>query len=129
MRQEITLEELQTDYDWAEVFGEGTGGNCTQDLDSLDGTSLETCLRRDVAEVIAAVNGANEYDDWVGVFRMRDGRFLAAVGGCDYTGWDCQASNTLTVAATLESLITSGLTPEQCRRLEIEHPASNRAVV
>jgi hypothetical protein len=125
MKIEIVLEALREDYDWGEVFGEGTGRNCTQDVESLDGTSTDTVLRKDVAEIIAAVNGENDGDEWVGVFRMNDGRFLAAVGSCDYTGWDCQAGNTLTVAASLEVLIKTGLTPEQCKRLGIDHPASS----
>lgn len=121
-----TLEDLLESYDWKEVFGEGNGGNCTQDIDSLDGTECAVCLRTDVVEIIAAVNGYNDGDEWLGVFVMRDGRYLAAAGSCDYTGWDCQAGNTLTVASSLESLITTGLTPEQCRRIGIVHPQNHQ---
>jgi len=85
---EITMDTLKDDYDWEEVFGEGSGGNCTQDIESLDGTPTDTCPRSDVAEILSAVNGENDGDEWIGVFRMRDGRYLAAVAGCDYTGWD-----------------------------------------
>lgn len=121
---EITLEELQTSYDWEEVFGEGSGGNCDQTVEAVDGTPCDPCPRADVAEIIAAVNGENDEDEWVGVFRMKDGRFLSAVAACDYTGWDCQAANDLTVAASLEALIQMALTPEQCKRLGLEHPAN-----
>jgi hypothetical protein len=119
---EITLENLEGSYDWEEVFGEGNGGNCTQDVESLDGTSTSQVRRSDVVEIIAAVNGENDGDDWIGVFRLNDGRFLVAAGGCDYTGWDCQASNTLTVASSLASAIETGLTPEQAERLGLDHP-------
>jgi len=88
---EIALKDLVTDYDWLAVFGEGDNRNynCTiPDVTSLDNTSTDVCPINDVVEVIAAVNGNNDGPDWVGVFRMKDGRFLAATGGCDYTGWD-----------------------------------------
>lgn len=119
MITEITIKELREDYDWSEVFGEGGGGNCSQDVESLDGTSTDVCMRSDVAEIIGAVNGVNDGDEWVGVFRMADGRYLAAVGSCDYTGWDCRAANTLTVASTLERLLETGLTPDQKERLGV----------
>jgi len=85
--KEIGIEDLDS-YDWEEVFGEGTGGNCTQDVESLDGTPAHSATRADVVEIIAAVNGVNDGEEWIGVFRLRDGRFLAAVAECDYTGWD-----------------------------------------
>ncbi len=44
--------------------------------------------RIDIAEIIAAVNGKNDRDSWLGVFLLKDGRFLVAEGSCDYTGWD-----------------------------------------
>lgn len=122
VNQLTTLEELCESYDWGEVFGDGSGGNCTQDVDSLDGTDCSVCRREDVVSIIASMNGENDGDEWLGVFLLRDGRYLAASGSCDYTGWDCQAGNTLTVASSLYSLIASGLTPEQCLRLGIYHP-------
>lgn len=90
--REIDLPALLDDYDWREVFGEGTGGNC--DKSRVDAcppgapVDLTPPTLADVAEVIAAANGENDGADWVGVFRLRDGRYLLATGGCDYTGWD-----------------------------------------
>lgn len=110
------LAELD-DYDWAEVFGEGGGGNTTPDVDSLDETPTDPVLRENVAEIIVMVNGENDGDDWVGLFRMNDGRWLAAQGGCDYTGWDCRASNNLTVASSFGRVLSDGLTPQQIIRL------------
>lgn len=90
--KEISLEDLPNDYDWKEVFGEGTGGNTDKALDRcppMSDVSIDSVpMLSDVVEVIAAVNGENEGPDWVGVFRLRDGRILLANGGCDYTGWD-----------------------------------------
>lgn len=121
---EATIQEIQSSFDWAEVFGEGSG-HCTQDVDSHDGTPTDTVLRKDIAEVLASVNGQNDGDSWIVVCRLVDGRFCCAEGSCDYTGWDCQAWNTITVASSLGALIESGITPEWCRRLGIEHPSQS----
>lgn len=88
--REVDLPELLEDYNWEEVFGEGTGGNCENKADACPpGASVSTTppKRSDVDYVIASVNGENNGDDWVGVFRLRDGRYLLASGSCDYTGW------------------------------------------
>lgn len=119
MNIEANLEEILSSYDWEEVFGEGSGGNCTQDVESLDGTHCAPVLRADIAEVLASVNGENDGPDWVCIVRMEDGRFVCAQGGCDYTGWDCRAGNTITVASTLEALLASGVTQEWAERLGV----------
>jgi hypothetical protein len=96
-------------YDWAEVFkyaggkanewseGVGPPGACL----GFTG-SVEACEREDVAEIIAMQDGANDGPDWIGVFRMKDGRFLAVRAGCDYTGWGCGEGGSSQVAGTLE---------------------------
>lgn len=114
---EAMLNEIQSGYDWSEVFGEGDGGNCTRDVESLDGTSESSLTRSDIAEVIASVNGENDVDEWICVVRLKDGRYCAACGSCDYTGWDCQAGNTISVASTLANVVRYGLTDYQAGRL------------
>src|ERR1700722_6341280 len=102
---DITVEQLQNSYDWAEVFGEGSGGNCTNEVDECppgSSVSREVPTRADVSKVIAAVEGERNGDSWLGVFLLKDGRYLVASGSCDYTGWGCRAGNSLEVAATLE---------------------------
>jgi hypothetical protein len=119
---EITKDELLKSYDWGEVFGEGSGGNCDKQTDTIpDHIDLDATPpnRTDVAEIIAAVNGENDSDEWIGVFRLIDGRFLVASGSCDYTGWNCQAGNSLQVARTLADVLEYGLTKEQRERLAI----------
>ena len=122
MIKEIDLPDLLTDYDWSEVFGEGTGGNCNGTIQVVPpGAAVDSSgiSREMVAEVIATVNGENDGPDWVGLFRLNDGRYLVAEGGCDYTGWDCQAGNSLCVAGSLDDAIKYGLNPEQQQRLGI----------
>jgi hypothetical protein len=116
---EITVEELQTDYDWCEVFGEGDGGNCDGHIDGIADCPPNPVSRAMVVEIVAAVNGERDETDWIGVFRLQDGRYLAAEGSCDYTGWDCRAANHLAVAKTLDDILAYGLTPEQRQRLGV----------
>jgi hypothetical protein len=88
---EITLEKLLRDRNWAEVFADENSGNVSKETDACPpgaDVDLTPPSRDDVAEIIAAVNGDNDGPDWVGVFRLKDGRFLVASGSCDYTGWD-----------------------------------------
>ena len=81
--------------------------------------STDPCPRSEVAEVLASVDGENDGADWIGLFRMKDGRFLVAQGGCDYTGWDCHANNNLTVFATIEDAVKFGLNDSERARLEV----------
>ncbi|MAH50926.1 hypothetical protein CMI37_34235 [Candidatus Pacearchaeota archaeon] len=88
--EETMLKELD-DYDWKCVFAEpdnGSMGNCTPDIESVDGVSDAPVLRENVTEIIAIQHGENDGDPWVGLFQCDDGRYLSASGGCDYTGWD-----------------------------------------
>jgi uncharacterized protein (TIGR02996 family) len=89
--RDVELKNLADDYDWGEVFGEGTGGNCSPKADACPpGAAIDLTppRRADVVEVLAAINGENDGPDWIGLFRMNDGRIVVASGGCDYTGWD-----------------------------------------
>ena len=120
MIKEITIEELMDSYDWKEVFGEGTGGNTDKSTMVIPpGSEVDSTPpnRFDVIEVIAAVNGENDGVAWVGVFLLKDGRYCIAEGGCDYTGWDCRAGNSLSVCATLEDVIRFGFNPAQKKKL------------
>lgn len=97
------LKELDT-YDWREAFafcGETSPPgmkwpepyNAPQNpthvqFHSGPRVSIEPVSREDVVEIIAMEDGENDQMDWVGVFKLKDGRYLALEAGCDYTGWD-----------------------------------------
>lgn len=69
-------------YDWEEIFKYNQpqvvmGGDC----------SAAPFTRDDVVEVLKMVEGENDGPPWLGLFRLRDERFLYIEAGCDYTGW------------------------------------------
>jgi len=109
-----TADEMREDYDWREAFkyaaesGEPTEGYAG----SYEGFGFD-----DVAEVIASDDGENGGPDWIAALRLRDGRFAFLSAGCDYTGWDCQASGRTWLAASLDALVQWGLTEDARGRL------------
>ena len=123
--KEISLKDLMTDYDWAQVFADENAGNVDKVITiappgaKVDDTPPE---RKDVAKIIAAVNGERDEASWVGLFLLKDGRYLIAEGACDYTGWDCQAHNSLTVCRTLKDALTFGLSESDLLRLGLKRP-------
>jgi hypothetical protein len=71
----IEQTSIPGDSDWAEIFHDYT-----------EGVPIE-----DVVEVLGFEDGENEGAQWVGLFKLRDGRFMFTEAGCDYTGWSCRA--------------------------------------
>ena len=115
------LRELDS-YDWAEVFGEGSGGNCTAiepDTCRSD-ASGETFSRENVETIKGQVEGENDGPHWRVWGRLKDGRWFVARGHCDYTGWDCQAGNDGSVATTENELIQFGMDIEERQIFGVE---------
>ncbi len=113
------LKELDN-YDFAEVFGEGSGGNCTAIMPSRcpvdDETPLGTFSREDVGLICGIQDGENDERDWIVWGQLKDGRWFIARGGCDYTGWDCQAGNSGNVATTQADIIRFGMSEDERER-------------
>ncbi len=113
------LKELD-DYDWAEVFGEGTGRNCgailPQTIPGDDKTPSHTFSREDVALIKGQVEGDNDGPSWIIYGQLKDGRWFFAEGSCDYTGWDCQAGNGGAIASNEEELIRLLMSPDDRTR-------------
>lgn len=113
------LEQLN-DYDWAEVFGEGCGSNCTAILPgTIPGdtkTSPATFGREDVVLIKGQSEGENDVRSWIVWGLLKDGRWFFAEGSCDYTGWECRASNGGFVASSEADLIRYGMTDEDRER-------------
>jgi hypothetical protein len=116
----MELSEIFESYDWAEAFADEISGNTDKTVEAFGGVSDAQFGRADIAEVIA--NGLIEGDyaetECFGLFLLKDGRYAAVHASCDTTGWDCQAGNTMTVAASLSEAAQYGLTDEHRRHLE-----------
>jgi hypothetical protein len=129
----MTLDEMKADYDWREAFGytghvlrgsERTnrpmlcaGATCTDDPVGID----------DVGEIVAYENGENDEADWIGVFRLLDGRWLFLAAWCDFTGWDCQAGGQGWVAEDFERLCQFAINDSAASRLGIDRATSTIA--
>jgi hypothetical protein len=125
---ETTLDERIRGYDWEHAFqccgpaeAEATTYNDPNVSAALGSSaSAEPFQRFDVAEVLATSDGENDGLDWVGVFRLKDGRFAYLEAGCDYTGWDCQSGGHAIVSHDLAHLIQFGLTEAARSRLALK---------
>jgi hypothetical protein len=112
------LEQLDK-YDWGEVFGfAGEPDTCAAayhdgaSVSAAEGdtqVSVNEFTRDDVVEILVMSDGENDGPSWLGVFRLRDGRFAFLSASCDYTGWDCQAGGAAVVALDLTHLIAFGM--------------------
>jgi hypothetical protein len=113
------LKELD-DYNWAEVFDEGGGGNCTPIIPNRaptdKKTSLETFSREDVAKIHGQSEGEHDGQSWVVWGKLKDGRWFVARGNCDYTGWDCRAGNSGDVASSKKDIIQFGMDEQERER-------------
>jgi hypothetical protein len=122
------LEPLDN-YDWAEAFGYAgepdTNGNARVSAAEGSPAAADSFTREDVVRIVAMDDGQNDGPDWVGVFELRDGRFAFVSAGCDYTGWDCQASGAAVVSHDLDHLIRFGLGDEDRKRLSLPAAAGN----
>lgn len=105
------------------MFGEGSGGNCTPIIPvRLEGggpISDKTFSRSDVFSIWGLSEGENDERDWIVWGQLRDGRWFKARGGCDYTGWDCQAGNSGSTAGSANDLVRFGMTNDERSRFGI----------
>jgi hypothetical protein len=117
------LTELDS-YDWAEVFGEGGGGNCEPIIPNrlINGvlTPEPTFSREDVVTIKGQVEGERDEQSWVVWGQLKDGRFFVARGWCDYTGWDCRAGNSGDTFPTEDELIRYGMDTNERLRFGLE---------
>lgn len=113
---ERMIKELET-YDWKEAFGyagepDTNGRADIRPYHPSSDISLAQFTREDVEEITASVEGENDGPPWRMVGRLKDGRWFYLEAGCDYTGWDCQASGSVSVAPSLSDCIRMACTEE-----------------
>jgi hypothetical protein len=119
------VRELDT-RDWFEAFAYaanetragGGDGASPQGTQGFKG-SVAPFDREDVAKVIAMSDGENDDRPWVGVFLLKDGRYAYLEASCDYTGWDCHASGSSWVAASLPALVRWAVNEPARERLNL----------
>lgn len=64
----------------------------------------------DIEAVEASWTNGEDEPSFAWLWRLKDGRYVAATGGHDYTGWDCQSGLETSIHATREEAISLGLT-------------------
>jgi len=123
---ENMLTELNN-YDWEAAFGEGPADigrmkvirRYTIDYSGAAKGKLKSIRRDDVSKIFHMQDGENDEKDWIGIFELKDGRFISVESFCDYTGWDCQAGGTVTVSYNLNDLIRYGVSEKARQRFGI----------
>ena len=76
------LRELE-DWNWNEVFNYATKPEPPLGVEM----DISGFTREDVEEIIAISDGENDGDHWIGVFKLKDGRYASINAWCDYSGW------------------------------------------
>ncbi len=81
----------------------------------------------DVAEVEVGWTDGNDEPEFAWLLRLKDGRYAAASGGHDYTGWDCQSSLEITIHDTRDEAVRFGLTLNDRCNLDLLLPGEELA--
>lgn len=111
----ISIDELRASDSWREVF------NREPEPAAGENVSVAPVRFDDIAEIVAHGERSPEgFASWSGalIARLNDGRWIAAAGWCDTTGWDCQSGAEIKVASTREAAMQFGLSDEDRRVLE-----------
>ena len=74
---------------------------CSSDLFPSHDITLE-----DVAYVLAYLQGENDGPDFHWIIAMKDHTYAYVSGGCDYTGWDCQAGGYVEMCLSLSEALS-----------------------
>lgn len=116
---DISLPEMLVDYDWKEALGIGhhiepSFDPCPPDKGVAMGFNVGM-----IDYIVAAANGENDAESWLSVMKLKDGRFIFADAGCDYTGWDCRGGSSIEIADDLNSILLIGLEDNQRARLNL----------
>ena len=113
----MAIDERLNNYDWECAFECCGSDGCQKNrynepsVSAAIGSTAHAGQFRsgDVEEILYIEDGENDGDDWIGIFRLRDGRFAFLTAGCDFTGWDCVSGGHAIVSHSLEHLIQFGV--------------------
>ncbi len=105
------------DYNWQEAFEFAKGTPVIGSLAKAGSFDIE-----DVEEIKGIDEGERDELNWIVWGILKDGRYFSLSAGCDYTGWDCQASGDGRVAETEDEIIRFGMDDEERKRFGIANP-------
>ena len=113
----MTPTEFFEDYDWCSAW-EAINEENISDATRVKYANIET-EKEDIIDIPFYIEGENDGDSWIAILAFKEGLPMYGIleGGCDYTGWDCQGSSSLTYCLDLQDL-TKMLTIEQEARLD-----------
>lgn len=102
-------------YNWEQAF------SCCSPPEPLFGekVGLADFTIMSVKEIIALDEGENDVEDWIGLFRLNDGRYVFISAGCDFTGWECRAGGNGLVSNNLRDLFKIGISDREKERMNI----------
>jgi len=113
---EASLDVMKNHYDWESALD---FGNSRRSAVLGSDVSTAAMTYEDVETVLASCNGESDGDDWIALFRLRDGRYAFLSAGCDRTGWECQAGGSIIFAPSYSSAFRFALTEEARGRMKL----------
>lgn len=108
------MKEELNNYDWEQAFayaGESSGYG-SADIQTINNCFRDGFTREDVIKIYNLDVGENDEKPWRIFGKLKDGRYFYLEAGCDYTGWDCQASGRAWVAKSKKEVIQHGMSQE-----------------
>jgi len=111
----LAVGNMLEDEDWERVFEYAAAGDIFPAPPHDHRISLMGFTRDDVKVIQHIREGENEILTWICIGQLKDGRWFNLEAGCDYTGWDCQASGRTVVAADYDTLVRLGCNQETRR--------------
>ena len=86
--ESIDILELTTPPDW---YSNEPIWEAAYDFGACLAHNAGPFAHDDVKQVRTITVGEHDGADWEWLVALHDGRRFYAIGGCDYTGWDCQS--------------------------------------
>lgn len=112
----VKVSNIADSYDWIEAFKYSNGKNVDE------GGKDYSFDIADIKDILALEEGENDGANWIIYVKLKNGLYGFLAAGCDYTGWDCQASGSSYVSKSKERLIRYGMGEDDRKRLGLSLP-------
>jgi hypothetical protein len=114
----MTADELRADHDFWCAFHQAQHDTFGSMYSKIDGRNY---VIDHVVDVVAYSDGMNDERYWLALCKLDDGRYIKMFAGCDYPGWDCQASGNIEYYDTMAELMSiNTLTAAEADRICVE---------